>query len=437
MNHRRRWVGILLAVLVLCVSLAPPFSAAIKLPERLAIPAGDSLRISLGIPLSVNVQADRSGVIQVNGRIVGDQASSMIAQALSLNSLSTGQVTFELKLLGIIPLRHLTVDIVSPIKVMPGGQSIGVVVQTDGVLVVGHSPVNTPSGTVYPARAAGIQVGDTIQRMNGKAVDNVKQIADGVHAAGNQGGDIVFEIKRQGRIFQTRVRPVYDPEHGRYLIGLWIRDTSAGVGTLTFYDPSSGMYGALGHTVQDVDTGRPLEISRGRIVPADVLEVNRGTYGRPGEKIGVFAPDAPALGDVRRNTPHGIVGKMTVSLRHPLFDEPVPIAVSSQIQAGPAEIVTVVDGQEPRKFEAVIERTLGNHPGGKNMIIRITDPELLAATGGIVQGMSGSPILQNGRLVGAITHVFVNDPARGYGIFIEWMLKDAGLFNVAGESMAG
>src|SRR5690606_8165150 len=145
-----------------------------------------------------------------SGRIVGDQASSMIAHALSLNSLSTGQVTFELKLLGIIPLRHLTVDIVSPIKVMPGGQSIGVVVQTDGVLVVGHSPVNTPSGTVYPARAAGIQVGDTILRMNGKAVDNVKQIADGVHAAGNQGGNIVFEINRQGRIFQTRVRPVYD-----------------------------------------------------------------------------------------------------------------------------------------------------------------------------------------------------------------------------------
>lgn len=428
MDHRRRWKGILLAVLVLIVALGPSMRTVATLPERFAIPAGESLQIALGIPLAIRVEADRSGVVQVNGKPVGDRASTLVAQALSLDSLTTGQVTLQLSLFGVIPFRHLTVDVVSPLQVMPGGQSIGVLVHTEGVLVVGHAPVRDAGGEAqYPAKAAGLQAGDTILRVDGAIVDRVEQVAERVSVAGRQGRPVTFEVRRNGRTFTTKVRPVLDREHGRHLIGLWIRDTSAGVGTLTFYEPTTGVFGALGHTVQDLDTGQPLHISRGRIVPADVLEINRGTQGRPGEKIGVFATDAPAWGEVRRNTPHGIVGRLHSRLEHPLFDKPVPVAVSSQVVAGPAEIVTVVDGQRLQRFQIVIERILGNHPGGKNMIIKITDPALLSATGGIVQGMSGSPILQSGRLVGAVTHVFVNDPTRGYGVFAEWMLREAGL----------
>ncbi|HEY8449321.1 MAG TPA: SpoIVB peptidase [Bacillota bacterium] len=438
MRHRRRWAGVLLVVLILAGSFTPPFRAAMNFPERVAIPAGDSVQIRLGLPFAVRVEADRSGMIQVNGLALGDRAMTIVAQALSLRPLATGQVTLDLKLFGIIPFRQLTVDIVPPLRVYPGGQSIGVLLRTDGVLVVGHAPVRGADGQIHdPARDAGLAVGDRIVRLDGRPVENVEQVAERIHRAGDAGRAIDLEVVRNGRRFQTRVSPVYDREHGRYLIGVWIRDSSAGVGTLTFYEPQTGIYGALGHTVLDADTGEPLPVAGGRIVPADVVEVNRGAQGRPGEKIGVFEATSPTLGDVRRNTPYGLVGRLSVSLGHPLFEEPIPVGLASRVQPGPAEILTVVEGQRLQRFTVEIERILGNHAGGKNMIVHVTDPDLLAVTGGIVQGMSGSPILQNGRLVGAITHVFVNDPTRGYGVFIEWMIRESGLLDHAWQAQAG
>src|SRR5690606_7759126 len=177
----------------------------------------------------------------------------------------------------------------------------------------------------------------------------------------------------------------------------------------------------------DAETGQLVDIGRGKIVEASVLDVHRGRQGRPGEKIGAFSPDAPTLGTIEQNTAHGIMGHLASSLDHPLVEEPLPVGFAAQVRPGPAEILTVVRGEQMGRYRIEIERVLGYEPGGKNLVIRITDPELLNLTGGIVQGMSGSPVIQDGRLVGAVTHVFVNDPTRGYAVMIEWMRRDAGL----------
>jgi stage IV sporulation protein B len=208
-------------------------------------------------------------------------------------------------------------------------------------------------------------------------------------------------------------------------IGLFIRDDAGGIGTLTFYDPQSSVYGALGHVVSDSYINAPLEIRQGKILPAKVEDIKKGTRGTPGEKVGVFAGKTD-YGNVTQNEACGIYGTMTGSLRNPIYDS-LPIAYAQQVQPGKASILTVITQQEVQEFEIVIERILPGRSDGRNMITRIVDPRLLSVAGGIVQGMSGSPIIQNDRIVGAVTHVFVSDPTRGYGVFIENMLMESGV----------
>ncbi|MGE5702682.1 MAG: SpoIVB peptidase, partial [Clostridia bacterium] len=213
-----------------------------------------------------------------------------------------------------------------------------------------------------------------------------------------------------------------------YRMGLYIRDSAAGVGTLTFYEPKSGAYGALGHVISDVDTGQAIVVGDGQIVQASVTSIEKGESGNPGEKFARFYNESVVLGNITKNTPFGIFGKMKESPKRSYYQEAIPVALAEQVQEGPAKILTVVDGQRVEEFDIEIVNVVKQHfPATKGMIIRVTDKRLLDKTGGIVQGMSGSPIIQNGKLVGAVTHVFVNDPTSGYGCFIEWMLQDAGL----------
>lgn len=308
----------------------------------------------------------------------------------------------------------------------PGGQPVGILLRTDGILVVGYSPIQTEQNEIHPAESAGIQAGDIIRSINGMQIIHDDEFALLINTLGAQGMDITLEIQRQNRTLHKTITPVYCQESKSYRIGLLIRDNAGGVGTLTFVNPETMQYGALGHMIANSETQRKLSILNGKLVAADIQGIQKGTAGIPGEKIGRFT-DNTALGSIEKNTSAGIFG--TISERSILSEtvdtQPLPVASSSEIMPGSAVIYTALDGTQVQSFSIEIEKVLPSARDGKNLVLRVTDPVLLSRTGGIVQGMSGSPIIQNGKLIGAVTHVFVNDPTRGYGILIENMLDAA------------
>ncbi len=317
----------------------------------------------------------------------------------------------------------------SDIKVIPGGQSIGVKLQTLGVLVVGHHQVTGDKGLSSPGEEAKIDVGDVILKINGEPVKEMNDIKGYVEKAGNSHKAIDLTIKRGEETIHTSLQPVYDKKENQFKIGLYIRDSAAGIGTMTFYEPSSGKYGALGHIISDMDTKKPIEINNGTIVNSSVTSIEKGNNGIPGEKQAKFSVDEDKLGTITKNTPYGIFGKLGENtLENKKYNKPLPIALSHEVKEGPAKILTVVKDEKIEEFDIEIVSSIPQKsPATKGMVIQITDPELLKSTGGIVQGMSGSPIIQNGKIIGAVTHVFVNDPTSGYGVHIEWMLQDAGI----------
>jgi stage IV sporulation protein B len=327
-----------------------------------------------------------------------------------------------------LPIKSTEVTVYPELKVIPGGQSIGVRVHTDGVLVVGYHLMETDAGKVSPGESSDIRVGDSIIKMNGKSVKEMSDVQPVVQEAGKNGKAIKFEIKRNGRKMEKELTPVKGKGDQRYHLGLYIRDSAAGVGTLTFYEPESKKYGALGHVISDMETKEPIEIDKGEIIRSNVTSIEKGLTGEPGEKLARFSNDKKVLGDITKNTQFGIFGTLKDELEESEEIESLEIGLSQQVKEGPAEILTVVEGDEVKRFNIeIISSTPQESPATKGMVIKVTDKELLDKTGGIVQGMSGSPIIQNDKIIGAVTHVFVNDPSSGYGCHIEWMLNDAGI----------
>lgn len=427
-EKRRRVAGIILCALILALCSTPQFRAFVSVPDRIRLPQGQAQNVAFGLPLRVTVRSAEAGALAVGGQQTGPQGRTVALSApVSIAALQTGQHTLDLRLFGLIPLRRMTVDVVPPIKVIPGGHSIGVLLRSKGVIVVGFAGVRDREGNLHhPGRDGGIELGDAIVRIGGREVTSEEQAARLFEEAGRSGAKAQLQVRRKGKLIDKQVSPVKDKESGRWRVGLYIRDGAAGVGTLTFYEPTSGRYGALGHIIADAETSQPIDVRDGHIVESMVTAIQKGRRGAPGEKIGTFKNEDNWLGSIEKNTRFGIFGRMHQPLANPFFPEPVPVALASQVKEGPAEIVTVVEGQTLERYEIEIVRVMRQPTSeGKNMIVKITDPRLLAKTGGIVQGMSGSPILQDGRMVGAVTHVFVNDPTRGYGALIEWMLQEA------------
>ncbi|MHB1652211.1 MAG: SpoIVB peptidase [Desulfitobacteriaceae bacterium] len=337
-------------------------------------------------------------------------------------------VQISYKLFGIFPIKSSEVDVMPPMSLIPGGQSIGVTLQAKGVMVVGQAPIQGQDGKkYYPAKEAGIEIGDTLIKIGDKEVQTDQDVANAVNQAGEKQGSIKVLLKHRGEILERALKAIYCPETERYRIGLYVRDAAAGVGTLTFIDPLTKRYGALGHVISDADTNQRIEVSRGQIVASNIYSVEKGRRGHPGEKIGSFVSNSAFSGSIEKNTPTGIFGTLQGALENPYFSQAIPVGWESDIQEGPAKIYTVIQGERIEEYEVQIERIMPNRTDSKNMVLRITDPRLIQATGGIVQGMSGSPIVQNGKLIGAVTHVFVNDSLRGYGVFIQNMIHDSGL----------
>lgn len=350
----------------------------------------------------------------IDSRPVAEAAGKLPAAAVQAG----GTYQARLRLLGIFPLKDVAVSVTEEQLVTVCGSPFGIKLYTEGVLVVGMSEVSTAGGSANPARAAGVCVGDTVLAVNGKTVTTSRDVSRLINAC--RGQTVTLLLRRDGVEFEATFTPVRPEGESGYRAGLWVRDSTAGVGTLTFYIPETGAFGGLGHAVCDVDTGVEMSLSGGEIVPARIFGVEKSKAGTPGELNGCF--EAGSLGELCYNGSQGLYGILHT---FPKGYARMPVARRQQVETGAAQVLVTLDGTEPQLYDIAIKQIKYGGATTRHMVVEVTDSRLLALAGGIVQGMSGSPIIQNGKLIGAVTHVLVDDPTKGYGIFAENMLETA------------
>ena len=307
------------------------------------------------------------------------------------------------------------------LKLYVGGIPFGVKFLTEGVMIVGFGTVKTANGSVSPAEQAGLRPSDVIVKINGQTVTDAATVTDMTEKCGGNSMEIVYS--RDGKQASTSISPALSSEDGKYKTGMFVRDSGAGIGTVTYIVPETLAFGGLGHGICDGETGKLIPMQRGSVVGVTINGVVKGLSGSPGEVKGYFS--SGKTGTLLTNTECGVFGAFA-SLPETVTGEPMPIATRNQLKTGKAYILSTLDGTTPQKYEIEISDIRLNSTSNKCFTIKVTDPTLIEKSGGIVQGMSGSPIIQNGKLVGAVTHVLVNDPTAGYGIFIENMLTQMG-----------
>lgn len=324
----------------------------------------------------------------------------------------------NLKLMGWLPVKTVNIESVERLSLVPCGTPFGIKILTDGVIITDFGDIKDVNNVIYssPGKCSGLLKGDIITKINGEIISSADELSEELNCSPTE--NIEIEYTRDKKTSTISVKAIKD-KNGSYRIGLWVRDSAAGIGTMTFYDPYRELFGGLGHGICDIDSGKLLPLQSGEIVPAIINNVIKSKNGTPGELCGTLIQDS-RTGKIISNTPSGIFG-YTSSL--PSKEKEIPIALKQEIKCGDAYILTTVNGDKPEKFNIKINSINLNSGNNKNMVIEITDKRLLDITGGIVQGMSGSPIIQNNMIIGAVTHVFVNDTTKGYGIFIENMLS--------------
>lgn len=407
-----RGIRALAVAVAACMGLASPgVQAMSRLPDRLSLTAGSQAVLDIALPGSARMD---SGNTQAS---VHQSGSAISIEA----GTESGTANLIFRLLGIVPVKEVEVEVSPERRLIPGGKSVGIAVETEGLVVVGTSDLGQSAS---PARLAGLNSGDVITQVDGQQVRTAQDLAECLRAGEAAAVTVVRDNEEQ----MLTLTPVTDPRDGSPRIGAWVRSSTAGVGTLTFIDPQTNRFGALGHAIADVDTGITLPVADGGLYESDVVQIKRGTKGSPGEIMGDFLTQKAQIGEVDMNCDYGIYGQCYASgAEGLLYPEGLPVGTRSQMHTGSAQILSGIDG-EVKAYDCEIEH-LEPEGGAKmrSIVIHVTDSELIERTGGIVQGMSGSPILQDGRIVGAVTHVFVNDPTRGYGIGIEQMLDAAGI----------
>lgn len=334
------------------------------------------------------------------------------------NSSKVSPVENDIKLLGIIPVKTTSIIQSKPKKVSVSGESFGIKLYTDGVIIVGIRDVETDKGKCNPAKEAGLEKGDIIIEINGKKVYSADSVTDILND--NNGKDYKITVKRNGNYKEFLLKPAYSSSQGCYKVGLWVRDSTAGVGTITYYDKSNNTVSALGHPITDVDTNEIMPILDGEAVRATVTKIYKSKAGEAGSLCCEFTNDI--IGTLKKNCQSGIYGKYTCTLKNTYEYE---VASPNEIVRGPVQILCTIDSGKAKFYNAQISRiSYRENKKDKNMVVKITDERLLEKTGGIVQGMSGSPIIQNGKLVGALTHVIVDSPEKGYAIFAQDMVDE-------------
>ncbi len=414
-DSRRHLCGWALAALTALALTSQPVRDLSALPDSIRLTRGYSTALTLPSLLEADIDGQAAVLSSLAETL--DGASS----GVSLTGEKEGYSALTLRLMGLFPFKTIPVSVEEEKILIPGGSPVGVAIKTQGVVVVGVSDLG---GSVKsPARTAGLTGGDLILEVDGTPVTGAHHLSTLI----DSGDIVVLTVDRNGDTLYLPLQPVLDTRDNAYRLGAWVRDSTAGVGTLSFYDPESGRYGALGHAVTDIDTGLVLDVQNGEIIESRITQIHKGERGAPGELIGQFGGNSKALGTIDVNGVCGIYGDAYEAISCPLYPQGVPMMSGDEVCLGEAQILTTLDEQGIRAYDCEIMKvSRQNGQNQRNLVLKITDEELLERTGGIVQGMSGSPILQDGRLVGAVTHVFISDPTTGYGIFIENMLDAAG-----------
>ena len=320
----------------------------------------------------------------------------------------------DLSIMGVIPVKSVNIKVVKQRYVALSGESFGIKIFTKGVMIVGMSDVKTSYGSINPAKQAGLKIGDIILKVNEKAVNSNSELSEIINSVG--GSELKLKVERDEKTFTVEFTPALSSETGEYKAGLWVRDSTAGLGTMTFYSTVNGAFAGLGHGIVDVDTGILLPINSGEIVKTEILSITKSEKGSAGEICGAFT--GQSLGTLINNCDCGLYGYYN---EYDSNKNLILVANKQDVKTGNAKIYTTLSNGEPKYYDCVIERIDYNNTEQKNLLVRITDDELIEKTGGIVQGMSGSPIIQNGQLVGALTNVFLNNPEKGYAVFAEEM----------------
>lgn len=412
----RRWLWVTLVIVLFFSGYYIYRSIYKMIPDSIMICAGDKLNQPYDF---CTVSIDDSKAVSSNNV----SNTKTIQAGGNLDKLvfeHTGKYTAEYKLLGFIDLKSVEINVVENQSVIAAGYPVGIYVDTDGVMIIGISSVYGMDKNEYKPAENIVKAGDYVTHVNGDKVTTKEELIGKINEYGAD--DIILTVIRNREEIKVKVRPV-QTGIDEYKLGIWIRDNTQGIGMITFIK-DNGNFGALGHGITDIDTGYLMKIKNGSILQTEIVSIVKGNSGEPGELIGVIDyENNTQVGQITKNTSNGIFGKLDMIPKGALEKSEVEVAMKEQIQKGQAVIQSSVDGQL-KQYNIEIEEVEINSNDNKGIVFKVTDDELLSKTGGIVQGMSGSPILQNGRIIGAVTHVFVNDPTKGYGIFIEEMLKE-------------
>ncbi len=355
---------------------------------------------------------------------IQNQETVQASSTLATNTNNIGKHNLKLNLFGAIPVRNINVNIIPKTSVVPLGNTVGLKLYTSGVLVVGMSEIEGNDNKKYkPYENTGIQEGDMIIKIDNKTVTCTADLLTNVN--NSKGENIELVYVRNGETQETNITPIKASDN-KYKLGLWVRDAAAGVGTVSFYDPETKTFAALGHGIQDIDTGQLLDIASGDFITTKIVSIIKGEKGNPGRIQGSIE-ESTVIGQVYKNTDFGVYGKLdNISALNINIANALEVATRDEIKLGPAKIRCTLENNKTKEYNVEIEKLYkNNNSNNKSMLVKVTDEELINKTGGIIQGMSGSPIIQNNKVVGALTHVLVNDPLTGYGVFADLMIKQA------------
>jgi stage IV sporulation protein B len=390
-------------------------------PRHISIVVHEQEDFSFALPFDVTLTSDSEEVVLQNqSSIPSDQIRLKMDEPFSLRSDKQGNYHLGLKLFGTITLRDIQLDVVDTRYAVPCGVPVGIYLKSRGIMVIGTGRIKDSEGQEVEPAYGILQSGDYIEAINGKPLRDKEALITDLNRS--EGEKTVLKVRRNGEEMEIAMNPV-EAEDGNYKLGAWVRDDTQGIGTLTYLE-EDGSFGALGHGISDSDTGRVVEIQNGSLYETEILGIEKGSAGDPGVMAGViFYGPGSYLGTIEANTEVGIFGSVNEKMKKSLSSESMEVGLRQDVHKGPALIRSSVSGTV-KDYEIEIQRIEQNpFQKNKSLIIHITDPELIALTGGIIQGMSGSPIIQDGKLIGAVTHVFVQDASRGYGILIEDMME--------------
>lgn len=414
---------ILVGLLVVGIFMIPSYwyyDIYARVPGTIRLRAGQEESIDLQVPVSGVVYQKTEEKVVAASAIPADSISVSLDKPVKITSVNANEYQMDLKLLGIIPFKNVNLHVVQEREIIPAGIPIGIYVKTEGVLVIDTGKFKDVEGNWQQPAEHILKSGDYIEAVNDKEVTSKKEFVEELEKS--DGEELILRILRQEESMDVKIKPQKNGS-GEFKVGIWIRDSAQGIGTLTYIDKNH-QFGALGHGINDIDTSELMEVKGGTLYQTRILDITPGKSGTPGEITGMIQyNEENIMGSIQKNTTQGIFGAVNEQMEEQIGQESFPIGLKQDIEIGPAQIICTI-GTERKFYDVRISRLdyIAENTN-RGILLEVTDAELLSETGGIIQGMSGAPIIQNGKIIGAVTHVLVQNPTKGYGIFIENMLE--------------